>query len=765
MERDLVEKPMDELQGTALQYSCVTAASRGTLRKGEKRVCIFCDKTYAGGPSVIADHIMHPSGSKIAACVPKLEWLQRFNEVSAEMKRRKGPTPTGPTPGEQRTGALNATRAGQTAMDKFLKKPTIEEIEEQFMRVACKHNGAMALADCPEFRKLLAMCARAGHSVLEGVKVENPQLSVETRGQTYVITLCHRNKMTTKVLPALDQKLMDKVGPIVEKSAEMNGSSGGGDGWTDHCGRPMMNFVQHVPEGARFVECIDASGDTKDAKYQASFAVKCMRKSGGVHVYFVLWFDGACKPAFSHIEEEVPHVSCVVDAAHSMDLMGKNICSTKPTVTIKDVGSKPWGVTKFGNVRAAVWYAIKALYAQEKTRAMYRAITKSAPGTEYRKFCMTRFLSNVKMVRRYKANLRFMEQLLASSEFNTWLEGQPTKIKERWAKVKKIVHDDALNADIDLFLRVLEPVEKMVRLFDGMKGVYIGVAYEALLQYETMLSNPIEGLADADRVKILEVYKARWKYLHKPIYTAAMMLHQAFCRQKYDKSQRDELEAVFKKLSTPHAEYTPECTFGALMMEYTDFIDQVTLGVGLLNDDIAFEGKALDMPPQKWWRTYGYRFPNLQWVAIRVGSVKIGSSSCETDWSIRGWVGDGRFASRGVPLMNRMTRVYNSLILEEAIETLEYTTEDVYWDVDCALTEPGDVTIVTTSTASTDVTYLDIDNDVEEEEDLFGDPYKDLELDDDEPAVTPQGGARGEPAEEVDEEEVAPTRPKRRRRN
>merc|ERR1719353_1590388 len=109
--------------------------------------------------------------------------------------------------------------------------------------------------------------------------------------------------------------------------------------------------------------------------------------------------------------------------------------------------------------------------------------------------------------------------------------------------------------------------------------------------------------------------------------------------------------------------------------------------------------------------------------------------------------------------MNRMTRVYHSLILEEAIETLEYTTEDVYWDVDCALTEQGDVTIVTASTASTDVTYLDIDNDVEEEEDLFGDPYKDLELDD--PAVTPQGGARGEPAEEVDEEEVAPARWKR----
>ena len=91
-------------------------------------------------------------------------------------------------------------------------------------------------------------------------------------------------------------------------------------------------FIQSVPEGARFVECIDASGDTKDAKYQAGFVVKCMRKSGGVQVYFVLWFDGACKPAFPLIEKEVPHVSCVVDAAHSMDLVGKNICSTKPYV-------------------------------------------------------------------------------------------------------------------------------------------------------------------------------------------------------------------------------------------------------------------------------------------------------------------------------------------------------------------------------------------------------------------------------------------------
>ena len=67
------------------------------------------------------------------------------------------------------------------------------------------------------------------------------------------------------------------------------------------------------------------------------------------------------------------------------------------------------------------------------------------------------------MVRRYKGNLRFLEQLLADPEFKAWLEGQPAKIKERWAKVKKIVHDDALNADIDLFLRVLEPVEKTAR--------------------------------------------------------------------------------------------------------------------------------------------------------------------------------------------------------------------------------------------------------------------------------------------------------------
>ena len=49
-----------------------------------------------------------------------------------------------------------------------------------------KNNLAVGLADCPEFRKFLAMVARAGHDALKLVNktdFPNPHLSVETRDQ------------------------------------------------------------------------------------------------------------------------------------------------------------------------------------------------------------------------------------------------------------------------------------------------------------------------------------------------------------------------------------------------------------------------------------------------------------------------------------------------------------------------------------------------------------------------------------------------------
>ena len=103
-----------------------------------------------------------------------------------------------------------------------------------------------------------------------------------------------------------------------------------------------------------------------------------------------------------------------------------------------------------------------------------------------------------------------------------------------------------------------------------------------------------------------------------------MMEHQALCRQKFDKPQRDELEAVFKKLSTPLTEYAPGCTFGALMMEYTDFIDQVTLGVGLLSG-VSPRGQKAGHAAAEVVAAPTLPVLNLQRVAKRVGSVKIGS--------------------------------------------------------------------------------------------------------------------------------------------
>ena len=126
----------------------------------------------------------------------------------------------------------------------------------------------------------------------------------------------------------------------------------------------------------RFIKAIDASGDTKDANYQAKFVLDCMDESGGSHLYTVLFFDGACKASFPIIEAKAKHLTCLIDCSHSIDRFVGNVCSNKPKITIKGEDPLDWDVSYFHDTAVDVWYVIKAIYAQERPLYLYREIVK-----------------------------------------------------------------------------------------------------------------------------------------------------------------------------------------------------------------------------------------------------------------------------------------------------------------------------------------------------------------------------------------------------
>ena len=55
---------------------------------------------------------------------------------------------------------------------------------------------------------------------------------------------------------------------------------------------------------------------------------------------------------------------------------------------------------------------------------------------------------------------------------------------------------------IKVCVKVLEPVVKVLRYSDGMRGGTLGLMYNLLLQLDELYSSPIEGLPDKVRTKV-----------------------------------------------------------------------------------------------------------------------------------------------------------------------------------------------------------------------------------------------------------------------
>jgi hypothetical protein len=297
-EVDLSRRPVGDLKGTEVEYSCITSATRQGSNK--ERECVFCSRTFVGGPATVRNHIMAGGKRVVTLCAPKRAWSRRYKEVEAEMRKRVAVIAGRDAEASRLQVARANARAASSGSGNdvearppsMFKVPTAEDCNDQWARVVAKNNIPLILADCGEFRKLLLMVAQSGKGMISTQRIKGAQQTA----------LCHRTKLTTKVLPRVDQALEEKMSRKVERIAKVLGCTGTGDGWKDPNGNPMLNFLQNVPKVTRFCSALDASGVRKSAIYQANFVIKSMEASGGIDLYVAVFFDGACEPSFVHIK-------------------------------------------------------------------------------------------------------------------------------------------------------------------------------------------------------------------------------------------------------------------------------------------------------------------------------------------------------------------------------------------------------------------------------------------------------------------------------
>ena len=127
---------------------------------------------------------------------------------------------------------------------------------------------------------------------------------------------------------------------------------------------------------------------------------------------------------------------------------------------------------------------------------------------------------------------------------------QKTATREKGAKARTIIRDDAVHADLELFRRVMEPCMVLLRLCDGKHGATLGKVYYYMVKLDALYREEIAGLEEGTRKKMHKIFMARWEYFHKDIMTAAYRFDVEFVRFDFSTFEESEVRAVLKRMAT-----------------------------------------------------------------------------------------------------------------------------------------------------------------------------------------------------------------------
>ena len=243
-------------------------------------------------------------------CTPNEQHVDRHSQIVYELRKRASTEQTKEELEQaQDNGKLKGAGVSTSSEfeTKFLLKPTIKQVDEQWARALCKKGLALDLVDNTEFRKAVLVTARAGLSYVDNSDALHPDTQ-----------LPHRYKMSKSTIPALEESLDAKVAKRTDGLLQQTGCMLISDGWTSIQSRPITNALLSTPVVARFVAALDTTEPIKDARFIAEFVITIIRQVGPENVIAVC-MDGACAASFPLIEKEFGHVHCFICPTHSLD--------------------------------------------------------------------------------------------------------------------------------------------------------------------------------------------------------------------------------------------------------------------------------------------------------------------------------------------------------------------------------------------------------------------------------------------------------------
>ena len=356
-----------------------------------KLQCIYCGKTFTGGILRIRGHLGGSSAIKKCENVP--ESVSRQISVEEEERIRSKAL-------KRKRNALDiASECGskplfvQPTFPAMLENASQQQADAALARFFYVNGIPFAAADSKYFKE-----------ALRAVSLFGPNYKPPGREELSETLLQEEVCDVTKKLEKFKNQMSSTGGTLVI------------DGWTSVQNRSIINLLLVTAEGSVFLDAVDVSGKTKDAKFIADILAESMEAVGPENIVQVVSDSAAnCVAGRNILAGRYPDIVFSPCSAYCLDLL------------LEDIGNLQWVAHIISQGRDVVEFVT--------THQASLAFFRNHCELELLKPDETRFAKNCVMLQRLRDTKDNLQETVACRAYKQWLSNTTNDVKGSRPKV------------------------------------------------------------------------------------------------------------------------------------------------------------------------------------------------------------------------------------------------------------------------------------------------------------------------------------------
>ncbi|XP_033988379.1 uncharacterized protein LOC117484064 [Trematomus bernacchii] len=413
-------------------------------------MCKYCDKTYVKNATKMQQHIA------------KCKQIPQGPKHAADRSSTPGENESVSAVSESDTLSSAPGPSGIRGFFDFMDEPSQRKADECFARAVYATGSPLILPSNVYWKTFL--------------NVLQPAYTPPTR-----------HALSTNLLDDEFNRVQTKVKQTIDKADCISVIS---DGWSNIRGQGIINYIVTTPQPVFY-----KSVDTKDNRHTGQYIadeLKVIINDLGPEKVFALVTDNAAnmKVAWAHVEETYPHITTIGCAAHTLNLLLKDIMALKTMDTLYKRAKQIVKYVKGKQVASATYLS------KQKEKNM--STTLKLPS-------ITRWGGVVIM-------------------YDSLLEGKES-LQEMAISQTAGMLDDVFWEGVSSSLKILKPIAAAIAMIVGDGAILSDVqCLFAELKEEIQTVLPTSLLLKAEETAVVKSLEKRREFCMKPVHAAAYML-------------------------------------------------------------------------------------------------------------------------------------------------------------------------------------------------------------------------------------------------